>query len=124
MSLDERRRSAHRWGLRAETLAALALMVKGYRVIERRFAVRQGEIDLIALRGDTLAFVEVKARPDLASALDAVTPQKVRRISAAARVWLARNPWGVALAARGDVVWIAPRRLPRHLADAYTLQLF
>ena len=124
MSAEHRRKRAHRWGLRAETLAALALMVKGYRVIERRFSIRQGEIDLIALRGGTLAFVEVKARPDLASALDAVTPHKVRRISAAARVWLARNPWGAPLAARGDVVWIAPRRLPRHVTDAYTLQLF
>jgi len=124
MSQNERRQGAYRWGLRAETIAAFALMMKGYRVIDRRFAIRQGEVDLIAVRGDTLAFVEVKARPELAAALDAVTPQKVRRISTAARVWLARNPWAASLTMRGDVIWIAPRRLPRHFLDAYTLQLF
>jgi putative endonuclease len=36
-------------------------------------------------------------------------------------VWLARNPWASAATLRGDAVFVAPGRLPRHLVAAYTL---
>ena len=59
------RRRAHIYGLRAEWVAALLLRLKGYRVLDRRFAAAGGEIDLVARRGATIAFVEVKARDEL-----------------------------------------------------------
>jgi len=116
-----KRRSAHLFGLRAETVAAILLRLKGYSVIERRYAVSGGEIDLIVRRGQSIAFVEVKARGELDMAAEAIGPQKQRRIARAVRVWLSRNPWAASLTLRGDAVFIAPRRLPRHLASAYTL---
>jgi putative endonuclease len=115
------RRRAHRFGLRAESIAALLLRLKGYQVLELRFAAAGGEIDLVARRGATIAFVEVKARGDLDAATEAITETKRRRIGRAARVWLARNPWAAALNLRGDAVFVAPGRLPRHLAAAYRL---
>ena len=123
MIAPQRRKRAHLWGMRAETVAALYLMAKGYRILERRFTVEQGEVDLIARRGGVIAFVEVKARDDFAAAFAAVTRQKVRRLSTAARIWLARNAWSNGLTYRGDVALVTPRRLPRHLEDAYTLRL-
>ena len=48
---------------------------------------------------------------------------KRRRISRAARVWLARNPWAAGATLRGDAVFVAPRRLPRHLGAAYRLDI-
>jgi len=115
------RRRAHLFGLRAESIAALLLRLKGYRLLDRRFAAAGGEIDLVARRGATIAFVEVKARDDLDVAAEAITEAKRRRIGRAARVWLARNPWAAALNLRGDAVFVAPGRLPRHLASAYRL---
>ncbi len=117
------RRRAHLFGLRAESAAALLLRLKGYQVLARRFAAAGGEIDLVARRGATIAFVEVKARDDLDAAAAAISETKRRRICRAARVWLARNPWAAALNLRGDAVFIAPGRLPRHLAAAYRLDL-
>ena len=117
------RRRAHLFGLRAESIAALLLRLKGYRALARRFSAAGGEIDLIMQRGETIAFVEVKARDDLDAAAAAITATKRRRIGRAARVWLARNPWAAALNLRGDAVFVAPGRLPRHLASAYTLDL-
>jgi len=117
------RRRAHLFGLRAESVAALVLRLKGYQVIGRRFAAAGGEIDLVARRGDTIAFVEVKARGDLDAAASAIVEAKRRRISRAALVWLARNPWAAGLNLRGDAVFVAPGRLPRHLAAAYRLDL-
>ena len=116
------RRRAHRFGLRAESIAALLLRVKGYQVLDRRFSAAGGEIDLVARRGATIAFVEVKARDGLDAAAEAITEAKRRRIGRAARVWLARNPWAAALNLRGDAVFVAPGRLPRHLAAAYRLE--
>jgi putative endonuclease len=115
------RRRAHLFGLRAESIAALLLRLKGYHLLARRFAAAGGEIDLIARRGETIAFVEVKARDDLDAAAAAITEAKRRRIGRAARVWLARNPWAAASNLRGDAVFVAPGRLPRHLAAAYRL---
>jgi putative endonuclease len=117
------RRRAHRFGLRAELVAELMLRLKGYQVLSRRFAAAGGEIDLVARRGATVAFVEVKARDNLEAALNAIDPGKRRRISRAARVWLARNPWAAGLNLRCDAVFIAPGRLPRHFAAAYRLDL-
>ncbi len=117
------KRRAHLFGLRAETLATALLMCKGYRIIERRYVVTGGEIDIIARRGGTLAFVEVKARGTLDAAASAITETKRRRISRAARVWITRNPWSISETLRGDAIFIAPGRLPRHLASAYTLDI-
>ena len=117
------RRRAHLFGLRAETIATLFLRVKGYRVLARRFVVSGGEIDIVAQRGQTIAFVEVKARNRLDDAASAILETKRRRISRAARVWLTRNPWAVGATLRGDAVFVAPGRLPRHLGAAYRLDL-
>ena len=117
------RRRAHRFGLRAETIATLLLRLKGYRVLARRFVVAGGEIDIVAQRGETIAFVEVKARDRLDDAASAILETKRRRISRAARVWLTRNPWAAGATLRGDAVFVAPGRLPRHLGAAYRLDL-
>jgi putative endonuclease len=118
-----RRRGAHLFGLKAESIAALLLRLKGYSILARRFAVSGGEIDLIGRRGDVIAFVEVKARGDLNVAAEAISATKRRRIARAARVWLSRNPWAAGLTLRGDAVFVAPRRLPRHAPSAYRLEI-
>ena len=119
----ERRRGAHLYGLKAESVAAWFLRLKGYTILVQRFAVSGGEIDLVARRGGVIAFVEVKARADLEAAAFAIGATKRRRIARAARVWLARNPWAAGMTLRGDAVFVAPRSLPRHAKDAYELEI-
>jgi putative endonuclease len=70
---EHRRRGAHLFGLHAEWIAGAFLMLKGYRVLTRRYAVAGGEIDLIARRFEVVAFVEVKGRDDLDRAAGAIT---------------------------------------------------
>jgi putative endonuclease len=119
----DRRRGAHLYGLKAESIAALLLRLKGYTILARRFVVSGGEIDLVARRGGVVAFVEVKARADLEVAAVSISATKRRRVSRAARVWLARNPWAASLTLRGDAVFVAPGRLPRHEPSAYSLDI-
>lgn len=113
------RRAAERRGQWAETLAAFYLRVKGYRIIERRFRSRAGEIDLIVRRGRRLAFVEVKARRTTSEAAWAVTPRQQARITRAGEHWLAIRGWDEDFDISFDVVLIAPWTWPRHIASAF-----
>jgi len=117
------RQAARTFGIRAEWAALALLTLTGHRVLARNFVAPGGEIDLIAQRGQTIAFIEVKARPDMDQALIAITEQKRRRIARAAQIWLRQNRWAATYALRGDAVFIAPRRLPRHLPAAFELDL-
>ncbi|MBO6718026.1 MAG: YraN family protein [Rhizobiaceae bacterium] len=113
------RLDAYRHGHRSEWLAALALTFKGYRVIARRYKTPSGEIDLIAKRGNLIAIVEVKARPSLAEAMEAVTWTAQRRIESAADLWLARRSDHARLSVRFDLVAVLPRRWPVHVPNIF-----
>ncbi len=117
------RKKAHGLGILAERFAIVLLRLKGYRILACRYCVRGGEIDIVIRRGDTVAFVEVKVRPTLDEARTAIDFVKRRRISRAAKTWLASNPWAAPLTWRGDAIYIAPRRLPRHEIAAFELDL-
>lgn len=113
------RRKAERRGHRGEWLAALALMLKGYRIVARRYRTKLGEIDLIARRGDLVAIVEVKARPTLIEAMEAIARQSERRIEGATDLWLSRQPDYGRLSVRFDMVAILPRRWPVHVENVF-----
>ena len=115
----EERRRAESLGLSAETRAAWLLRLKLHAVLAHRFRCAVGEIDLVARRGRTLVFVEVKARATLAAAIEAVTPRTRARILAAADVFVARHPALADLDRRFDIVAVLPGRWPRHLRDAF-----
>lgn len=110
-------------GRRAEWLAILWLTAKGYRLLERRFGGKGGEIDLVMKRGRTIAFVEVKARGRLADAMIAITAEKQRLVERRIRHWLSRNPWAAGHYLRADAVFLAPWCRPRHVLAAFALVL-
>ncbi|WP_048645457.1 YraN family protein [Nitratireductor soli] len=116
----EARQRAYRRGHRGEWLAATVLMLKGYRILARRHRTRLGEIDLIARRGDLVAIVEVKARPTLEQAMEAVGFETQIRIERAADLWLARQPDYARLSLRFDLVAVLPRRWPVHVENAFS----
>ncbi len=104
-------------GRRGETLAAWYLRMKGWRIVARRVKTPRGEVDLIARRGRTLAFIEVKWRSSADQLDHAVDPYRLRRVAAAAEVLAARHARaGDTL--RIDVLLLAPGRFPRHMANA------
>jgi putative endonuclease len=113
------RLAAFRTGLSAEGRAAAYLMLKGYRILARRFRSPYGEIDIVARRRNLVAFVEVKARASLDEAAYAVTRRQQQRIIEAAKAWLMAHPEHADFELRFDAVLIAPRRLPRHLLAAF-----
>jgi putative endonuclease len=111
--------AAFRTGVSAEARAAAYLMMKGYRILARRFRTPYGEIDIVARRRNLLTFVEVKARATLDAAAYAVTARQQARIIEAAQAWLVAHPEHADFELRFDAMLIAPRRLPRHLIAAF-----
>ena len=119
----DRREATFLRGHRAEWIALLFLISKGYRPLARRYAASGGEIDLIVMRGDTVAFVEVKARGLMDDALSAITARKRQRFSRAVRAWLSRNTWAEGKTWRADAVFIAPNKWPKHIVSAFELEM-
>ncbi|MGF9760673.1 YraN family protein [Microvirga sp. 0TCS3.31] len=119
----DRREATFLRGHRAEWIALLFLISKGYRPLARRYAASGGEVDLIVMRGDTIAFVEVKARGLMDDALSAITARKRQRFSRAVRAWLSRNSWAEGKTWRADAVFIASKRWPQHIVSAFELEM-
>ena len=114
-----KRYGAWRRGHRSEWVAALALICKGYRIVARRYRTKLGEIDLIARRGDLVAIVEVKARPTLIAAMDAIGGEAQWRIEGAADLWLMRQRDHGRLSLRFDMVAVLPWRWPVHVENIF-----
>jgi len=113
------RQIAERKGRRAETLAAIALMLKGYSIKARRYKTKLGEIDIIAKRGDLIVLVEVKARGTIEDAHHSVSFEAAQRIEAAGDIWLSKQKNAHLLSVRRDLMAVLPRRWPIHVPNAF-----
>ena len=116
-SVAERRLRLRR-GRVSEALAAAVPMAKGYRIRGRRVKTRAGEIDIIALKGKRLAFVEVKRRATREDAEAAVSARQAARIRRASDLWLAHRPRYHGHVFAYDLILLVPGRLPRHIPGA------
>jgi putative endonuclease len=112
------RRQAEQRGRGAETLACWFLRLHGWRILARRARVPGGEVDVVARRGRTLAFIEVKARSTEEAAGFALDEWRLRRVVVAAER-LAPRYMREGDDVRIDALFIVPRRWPRHLADVW-----
>ena len=114
-----RGRVAQARGIDAESIACAALEGEGWHVLARRLRTKAGEVDAIAERDGILAFIEVKARPDLARAAWALSAKQQARLLAAAEIVLAEHPdWGRA-GVRFDVLLVDAAGRVRRIADAF-----
>lgn len=112
------RQRRNRSGVWGETIAAVFLMARGYRILQRRFSCASGEIDLIAVRSKRLAFIEVKKRATLEAAHASIGADQRRRIRDAAGTWLAHRAKYQTYDMSFDVIFILPRSWPQHLENA------
>jgi putative endonuclease len=117
--MSHARVKAYRRGVFAEALAALLYRLKGYRIVASRYRSPVGEIDLVALKGKRLAFVEVKRRKTREDAAWTLPAKQRRRIVRAAQYWLASHPDFVGHTIAFDVVLTAPWRWPQHIVNAF-----
>ena len=116
---SHRGRAADRRGRNAEAAVAMALEHDGWIVRARRLRTPAGEIDLVAEKDDLLAIIEVKARPSLARAAEALSARQQARLVAAADIVLMHHPeWGKN-GVRFDLLLVDPAGAIRRIADAF-----
>lgn len=118
--MKDKKAKSYSFGLRAESFAAWGLRLRGYKILASRYKTPVGEIDLVARRKNTLIFIEVKARRDLSTALQAVTPRMQIRIGRAANYFIAQHRRLAGLDMRFDLIAVAPPFYWRHLDNAWS----
>ena len=116
--MTRKRSKAERNGRRAERWAALYLMLTGWRIVGRRVRSPRGEVDIVARRGKTLCFIEVKWRGSREELDTAITAPRLRRVAAAAEM-LAPRYATEGEDVRVDVVLLSPGRRPHHIENAW-----
>jgi putative endonuclease len=112
------RRRAEKAGRVSETAAAWWLRLKGWRILARRVRTPAGEVDLVARRGNLIAFVEVKRRKTDAELDFAIDQYRLARVAAAAE-FLSPRYMQPGDDMRVDVILIAPGRALRHIENAW-----
>ena len=106
------------FGLLAEYIIALFYLIRFYKILGHRVKTRMGEIDLIALRGRTIVFLEVKARmKEIDEILCTIHQQK--RIRNAATLFLQRNSKYNGYDIRFDLCIIRPYRWPQIIENSW-----
>lgn len=113
------RQKRYRLGQFAETICVWHLRLRGYNILARRFRTRIGEIDIIARRGNLVAFIEVKARRTATMALESVSAKQQGRIRRAAEAYLATRPALTNCDLRFDIMMVTPWALPSHVTGAW-----
>ena len=112
------REAAEKRGRGAETLACWWLRLHGWRILARRARVPGGEVDIIARRRRTLAFVEVKARATQDAAAMSLDAWRLRRVVTAAER-LAPRYLKAGDDLRIDAISIVPGRFPSHMPNVW-----
>lgn len=113
-----RRAEAEQQGRRAEWLAAWWLRLQGWRILAQRVKLKAGEVDLIARKGRTVAFIEVKWRKDAWQLSAAIDAHRLRRVARAAEI-LGGKYTGPKDDLRIDVILMAPGKWPHRIANAW-----
>lgn len=112
------RKAAEASGRRGERIAAWWLRLKGWRVLDTRVRTPAGEVDLVARRGNLIAFVEVKTRKSAAELDFAIDERRLSRVAAAAEILMPRYA-KAGDDIRVDVILLAPGTPPRHIENAW-----
>ncbi len=112
------RQAAEASGRRGERIAAWWLRLKGWRVLDTRVRTPAGEVDLVARRGNLIAFVEVKTRKSAAELDFAIDERRLSRVAAAAEILMPRYA-GPGDDIRVDVILLAPGPPPRHIENPW-----
>ena len=108
------KRKNYQFGLFAEKIAAIFLMLKGYKILKRRYRSHFGEIDLIAKKSNIVVFIEVKARKNPKNLEEVISDHQTFRIHASAEFFISKNPKLQNCDLRFDFIEVNKNLLPRH----------
>lgn len=104
----------HRFGWYGELITALYYQLKLYRIIQRRMRNHAGEIDIIAIRGDEIVFIEVKSRRSgINHQYQLCSKKQFERIQKSAMLFLQSHPKYQSYNIRFDIALVKPYSVPK-----------
>ena len=112
---NSKKLQSYYFGLWVEYLAISFLLLRGYKILKKRYRNYFGEIDLIAKKHDLLLIIEVKARGTVTVIEEVLSNQQQIRIKKAAEYFVAKNKEYQSLGIRFDLIIIEPFKWPVHL---------
>lgn len=114
----------HKKGVLAEWLCCFVLLMKGYGIVARRKQTPLGEVDIVARRGKTFVFIEVKYRSALPHELPVIKGQQQRIERAAQYIMKTHRNGKWVPNVRFDLIVVVPWQWPRHIQGAWRPQGF
>ena len=110
-------KSTYKFGLFAESIAIVFLMLKGYSIVAKRYKTPLGEIDIIAKKAKSLIGIEVKARRKEFDISEVITRKQKKRIVNGIKMFLSKNQQYNDYTIRFDVIAVRPFRIPKHIIN-------
>lgn len=107
-------KKTYKFGIFAEKIAEIFLIIKGYKILHKRYKTHFGEIDIIAKKSQNLIFVEVKARKKKVNLEEIVNQHQINRIKSAAQFFIAKNQQFSNYNLRFDFIEINGSFFPKH----------
>lgn len=115
MSLKKQK--IYRFGILAEKIALIFLILKGYKIMNWRYKTKLGEIDIIAKKANLIVLIEVKARSSKSNVEEVLTNHQINRIKSAAQIFLSKNPQFQDHDLRFDFIEVSKFLLPKHYSN-------
>jgi len=117
-----KKNKAFRDGQRAELFACFLLMLKGYRILARRYRTPVGEIDIVAYKKKMVIAIEVKYRQSYIAAAESITLRQQRRIEQGISFFLNMHPNPCYQGIRFDVMLFTRKQWPNHIKNAWQVE--
>lgn len=119
--LYKKRKNSYLFGIFAEYIAIIFLILRGYKILKKRYKNYYGEIDLIALKRNLLIIIEVKARRNLQKdnhdIESLISNKQKNRIKKSSSFFISKNAKYKDLGVRFDLIIVEKFRLPFHIKD-------
>ncbi len=112
-------KKTYQFGILAEKITMIFLSLKGYRIMAWRYKTRFGEIDIVAVKGREIVFIEVKARKSAQNFFEIVTNRQSSRIKSAARIFIGKNRHFCEYKQRFDFVFVNRFLWPKHYKNFF-----
>ncbi len=117
--INKKKKQSYFKGYFAEFIAICFLKLKGYKILSHRYKTYVGEIDIIAVRGNRLAFIEVKSRKNKIDGLTAISKKQSRRNINASSIWLSKNIYYNSFTINYDLIIVSKILKITHIKNFY-----
>ena len=111
------KKQTYKFGILAERISIIFLLLKGYKILEWRYNTRFGEVDIVAKKSDVIVVIEVKARSSEICIEEVLHPRQIERVKKAAEFFIVENQQFQNFNLRFDFITVSKFFVPKHYVN-------